>query len=61
MRGIWIRCVTNTDPGAMESIAPERGQIALRERAAKHTATEVLEGIAPEAGQGIRLTSPSDD
>jgi hypothetical protein len=41
----------------MELIAPKRAQITLRERAAKHAAMEVLEGIALEAGQWIRLTS----
>ena len=35
----------------VEGIAAEWRQITLRERAAKHAATEVLEGIALEAGR----------
>jgi hypothetical protein len=41
----------------MELIAPKVRQSTLRERAAKHAATEVLEGIALEAGKAIRLAS----
>jgi hypothetical protein len=35
----------------LESIAPKVRQSTLRERAAKHAATEVLEGIELEAGR----------